>query len=88
MENILSKDSWRLEHSSKIDILEEPAHTHLIHKFILDEETSIERSEDNTYILSGNEEALLVIPKRTTTRLLLFWCWITKRLSIQDNLIQ
>jgi hypothetical protein len=81
MENILTKNVWDLEHSSKIDVLEEPAHSHLILKFLIDAETGIEKEPDSTYILYGGSEALLVIPTRPATKLLLFWCYVIKKLS-------
>lgn len=78
MGKFLTNDAWQLEASSKIDVLEEPSHTHLIMKFLGDQETGIERNKDSSYVLYGNEEAVLVIPSKGVTRLLLFWIYMIR----------
>lgn len=62
---------WAFDHSCKWDILYEPQHTHLILEALSDRETHIQLGDDGTYILYGNKDALLVIPRFITTRLLL-----------------
>lgn len=68
--NFLDTGRWNLDHSSKLDILTEPRHTHLVLWFLGDKETTIERIGSD-YILYGPEEALLVRPSLLSTRLLL-----------------
>jgi len=80
MNEFLTEGAWELEHSSKIDVLEQPQHDHLILRFLGDKETGIERNPDSTYILYGKEEAVLVMPTQTTTKLLLFFVYKLKRL--------
>jgi hypothetical protein len=81
MTEFLTQGAWELEHSSKLDILQEPQHIHLIHKFLSDSETKVEREDKDHYILAGHKEAVLVIPTRTITLLLLFWAHKIKQLA-------
>lgn len=72
--NYLTEDAWDLPASSKIDVLEEPEHTHLILRFCSDRNTEIELDEDKNLILYGSDQAVLVLPPvYPTTRLMLFY---------------
>lgn len=68
----LTSSFWKFPHDSKIDVLQEPQHTHLILAALRDRETSIELESDGTFILYGPQDGLLVVPQLITTRLLLY----------------
>lgn len=69
--NYLTSGRWKLDHSSKLDVLIEPNHTHHILYFLGDKDTHLEPESDGNYILYGGEEALLVVPSLVCTKLLL-----------------
>lgn len=69
----LTKGRWKLDHASKIDVLEEPAHTHLIYHFLEDSETKLEYEGEGAFVLYGPDQALLVKPALFPTALLLCW---------------
>lgn len=68
---LLSKGWWNFENYSKIDVLKEPRHNHLILRALRDAETRI-TVEDTSFILYAEEEALLVNINSPALRLLLF----------------
>lgn len=69
-----------LPHSSKYDVFIDTRHHHLILECLFDPTTHVIEYEDNTYNVYGEVEAVLVVPERIVTRLLLWWCaWIESR---------
>lgn len=78
--NYLTRPFWSvIPHDSKMDVLVETAHTHLIYAALRDKETDIIRSADGTYTLYGKQDALLVIPRLLCTHLLLGFYGALKR---------
>lgn len=73
---------WEFDHSCKWDQLVEPQHTHLILDALNDRDTKIERAGDGSYTLYSQQEALLVLPKLLTTRLLLCFYSMAINLSL------
>lgn len=67
----LTEEFWKFGHDCKWDVLNEPQHTHLILNALGDKETSVQYNYDGSYTFYGRQEALLVIPKLLSTRLLL-----------------
>lgn len=62
---------WAFDHSCKWDQLTEPQHTHLILEALSDRETCIQQGNEGSYTLYGKNDALLVVPRLLSTRLLL-----------------
>lgn len=72
------------EHSCKYDQLNDPNHLHLIISALRDPETNIVAHADNsTFTLYGKEEALLVVPRLVTTKLLLWMYYSIKQCTRQ-----
>lgn len=70
----LTNNAWDMRASDKTDVLIEPEHTHQIIKFLGDSQTTFEQGDDNTLILYGPDQGVLVeYPKFPTTRLLLLY---------------
>lgn len=78
----LTNSWWNFPHDSKIDVLQEPAHTHHILSALSDEETSIQYNNDGSYTLYGRQEALLAFPKLLSTRLLLCFYSAVNKLTL------
>lgn len=78
MDNTLDSGRWVLPHCSKLDILEEPSHTHLILHFLGDAETEMEKLKDGSFILYGSQEAILVVPSKMTTLFMLELVFLVK----------
>lgn len=53
-------DFWQFEHCSKIDVLNESAHLHLIISALKDKNTSVEQIDRQTYSLIGPDQAILI----------------------------
>lgn len=68
---LLSHGWWNFENYSKIDVLKEPRHNHLILQALRDADTRV-TVEDGSYILYAEEEALLININSPALRLLLF----------------
>lgn len=78
--NYLTKQFWDFPHDSKLDVLQDPQHLHVMLKALNDEETDIQYNHDGTYTLYGRQEALLAVPKLLSTRLLLCFYMVAHRL--------
>lgn len=50
---------WDFPHWDKKDVLHESRHAHVIVSSLYDKSTYVEQLDNNTYILSGPQEALL-----------------------------
>lgn len=74
----LSTGFWHFPHDSKLDVLNEPQHTHLIHRALRDKETAIESNSDGSFTFYGRHEALLVIPQLFSTQLLILFYGMIK----------
>lgn len=58
--DLVAPNFWDFEHCSKIDVLSESAHLHLIIASLRDKNTSVEMIDRQTYSLIGPDQAILV----------------------------
>lgn len=54
---------WEFEHCSKLDVLQESSHLHIVLAALQDEETSVEQIDRRTFSLTGPDQSLLIVPQ-------------------------
>lgn len=62
---------WNFPHHCKYDVLDEKRHAHLLVGALKDRCTRLDRVDRNTFILYGDDEAVLIKPKSLVVRIAL-----------------
>lgn len=70
----LSRGFWKLPHCSKLGILREDRHRHIILSALWDADTGIEETEPSVFTLYGPDDGLLVQSNTAALRLAMVLC--------------